>query len=107
MGRKYTPAQMEQIHGLKQSSDNKGYFVFPVGDDTCRMKILGRGEVAFYQRGERALLFELLAGRGVVFRHSIRVWDTGERVSAQELELVLAHATDALRQLGFERVVIS
>lgn len=99
----YTPAQSEQIDELKRAGDERG-FHFAAAETPCRMIILGRGEVAFYQRGERALLFELLAGRGVIFRESIRCWSSGERVSEAERQSVIDHVTIALRQLGFETV---
>ena len=107
MPRKYSPAQLEFMSTLKASSDVRAFINFPLVDgQLCRMKIVGRGEVAFYQRGDRALLFEINAGHGLISRKSLKWWDTDQAISSAELEIVLSHAVAALKQLGFPEVSI-
>lgn len=64
------------------------------------IRILGRGEMAFYHEGGRALLVEVLAGRGIVSSSSVHSWDDGKAVTAAERETILARMLDRFRQMG-------
>lgn len=102
----YSQADLDHLRALKQAEPFTGFRERTAAGEDCKLQILGRGEVAFYQRGDRALLFELLAGHGVVFADSIRRWDDGKKVTEAEREAVVAMATRALQQLGAAAVEV-
>lgn len=102
----YSKADLDQIRELMQSSPFTGHRELGPAGEECKIKILGRGEVAFYQRGERALLMEILAGYGVIFADSIRRWNTGEKVSDEEREAAIEAMSRAMTRLGFQDVKI-
>ncbi len=91
----------DYIRELKSQTELTGYRV-PIGDGMdCKVRIIARGEMAFYQEGDRALLLEIdVQGGGAIFRRSIREWDTGERVTEAEREAVVEHVARALRAGG-------
>ncbi len=75
-----------------------------VGEET--VEFLGRGEVARYREGGRTLEVETLAGRGVIFARSIRRWEDGARVTADERARVIAAVSRVMLSLGAERVEV-
>jgi hypothetical protein len=99
-------AEREYIVKLKQTEPFTG-FREPGSDGVeCKVQILGRGETAFFQRGDRALLLEVLAGQGVIFSRSIRRWDDGKVVTDEEREVVVDAVYRALARLGAKCVVV-
>jgi hypothetical protein len=100
-----SPADLEAIRELK-ADPVSGFRTQTASGRPCRFQILGRGEVAFFQLEERALLFELLAGAGVVFAYSIRRWDDGAKVTEAERDEVVEVVARCLRELGAERVEV-
>lgn len=99
-------ADREYLRELKQAEPFTGYRERTATGEECKIQILGRGEVAFYQQGNRALLLEVLAGRGVVFAYSIRRWDDGKKVTDEEREVVIEMVSRVMKQLGHEKVEI-
>jgi hypothetical protein len=72
----------------------------------CKFRILGRGELAFVQVGERSLTFELLAGPAVIFAKSIRRWDDGTRVTEAERDDIIEVASRCLISIGATAVEV-
>ncbi|MBT9556989.1 MAG: hypothetical protein IV100_13215 [Myxococcales bacterium] len=71
-----------------------------------RVKLLGRGELAYCQLGSFALLAELLPSPAVVFAESIRRWHDGSAVTLGERNAVVVLLCDRLRALGAAHVDI-
>jgi hypothetical protein len=94
------------IASLKQQQPFTGFRSQTDDGTECKVQFIGRGEVAFYQEGERGLLLEALAGSGVIVARSIREWDTGEKVTASERAAIIERVSDALRQLGATKVEV-
>ena len=99
-------ADREYLRELKQAEPFTGFRERTAAGQECKVQILGRGETAFYQQGDRALLLEVLAGRGVVFASSIRRWDDGKKVTDEERETIVEVLTRVMQKLGFEKVEI-
>jgi hypothetical protein len=99
-------ADREYLRELKQAEPFTGFRERTATGEECKVQILGRGEMAFYQQGDRALLLEVLAGRGVVFAPSIRRWDDGKKVTDEERETILEVLSRVMQKLGFEKVEI-
>jgi hypothetical protein len=99
-------ADREYLRELKQAEPFTGYRERTTAGEECKLQILGRGEMAFYQQGDRALLLEVLAGRGVVFAYSIRRWDDGKKVTDEEREVVIEMMSRVMQKLGHEKVEI-
>jgi hypothetical protein len=102
----YSKADLDHIRQLKQTEPFTGYRDQAPTGEQCKLQILGRGELAFYQQGDRALLMEILAGHGVIFAASIRRWDDGKKVTPEERETVIEMMTRLMHQLGFEKVEV-
>lgn len=102
----YSKADLDHLRELKQAEPFTGFRERTAAGEDCKLQILGRGELAFYQQGDRALLLEVLAGRGVVFACSIRRWDDGKKVTDEEREVVVEMMTRVMTALGFEQVEI-
>lgn len=102
----YSKADLDYLRELKQTEPFTGFRERTPAGEECKIQILGRGELAFYQQGARALLLEVLAGRGVVFAGSIRRWDDAKKVTDDEREVVIEMVTRAMKQLGHERIEI-
>ena len=96
-------ADREYLRELKQAEPFTGFREQTAAGEACKVQILGRGEMAFYQQGDRALLLEVLAGHGVVFAKSIRRWDDGKKVTDEERETILEVLARVMQKLGFEK----
>jgi hypothetical protein len=75
----------------------------PIGAVIVRFR--GRGEVAYIQLGNRALLMEAFPGYGVLIRKSMRWWDDGSRVSESERDAIATVLFEVFRELGHENPV--
>jgi hypothetical protein len=99
-------ADREYLRELKQAEPFTGFRERTATGEDVKVQILGRGEMAFYQQGARALLLEVLAGRGVVFAPSIRRWDDGKKVTDEERETILEVLSRVMQKLGAVKVEI-
>jgi hypothetical protein len=99
-------ADRAYLRELKQAEPFTGLRVDNRDGVPCKFQILGRGEMAFFQLGERALLFELLAGPAVIFAKSIRRWDDRSRVTDEEREDIIAIASEFLTSKGAPHVEV-
>lgn len=99
-------ADIQFIKKLKSEEPFKGYIEQSGDGQQCNVKFIGRGETAFYKQGDRALLFEVLAGRGVIFAYSIRRWDNRKKVTEEERETIIDVVTKVFKQKGFDKVEI-
>lgn len=102
----YSKADLDHIRELKQMDPSTGVREHTAAGEECRVRILGRGEVAFYQQGDRALLMEVLAGYGVIFAYSIRRWDDNKKITDDEREVVIEVMSRVMHKLGHETVEI-
>ena len=84
----YSKADLDHIRELKQEDPFKGIRERTSRGEECKIKIIGRGEVAFYQQGNRALLMQVIAGQGMVIAYSIRRWDDKKKVTDEEVKVV-------------------
>jgi hypothetical protein len=98
-------ADRELIESLQRETPFSGIRVAVGRGDDYKLKILGRGEMAFYEQRGRALLFELNAGFGVILRSSIRRWDDGQKVADPEKELIVERTASYLRSKGSDEIV--
>lgn len=94
----YSKADVDMIRDLKATyaSGPTGYII----------RILGRGEMAFYREGDRAMLVEVIAGYGVIAAGSIREWDTGESVSQSERAVVVDRFSELFIEMGTSEVKV-
>ena len=102
----YSKADLDHIHELKQADPFTGFREQAPNGEEAKIKILGRGEMAFYQQGDRALLMEVLAGYGVIFAYSIRRWDDKRKVTDDEREVVIELMSRVMRKLGADEVKV-
>lgn len=59
------------------------------GDTTYAIRVVGRGETLFFRENEKCLLCEIDAAHGVIYKKSIKIWDsTNEKMSKAEQERV-------------------
>lgn len=65
-----------------------------------KIKILARGEQAFYQEAERALVLEISAAHGLILKDTIRWWDDGSAVSGDERDRIIRRVGEYLTQRG-------
>lgn len=98
--------QREFIEKIKNAEPFRGTRIRVSETEEYKIETLGRGEMGFYQQNERALLFEQNAGYGIILKKSIREWDTGEKVTPTERELILQRISDYMRSTGIENVII-
>lgn len=101
-----TAADRAYLRELKQTEPFTGFRAQSRDGVPCKFQILGRGEMAFFQLGERALLFELLAGPAVIFAKTIRRWDDGSRVTDDEREDIIEIASSFLTSKGAAHVEV-
>ena len=102
----YSKPDLDHLRELKLMDPFTGSRERTASGEECKFKILGRGEMAFYQQGDRALLMEILAGYGVIFAKSIRRWDDGKKVTPEEREVVIDVVSRVMRQRGAEDVKV-
>lgn len=94
------------IESIKKTEPFRGTRVRVSDTEEYKIMTLGRGETGFYQQNERALLFEFSAGYGIILKKSIRRWDTGEKVTDAEREVIIQRISDYLRAGGIENIII-
>ncbi len=99
-------ADREYIRELKHAEPFTGFRTQTRHDAPCKFQILGRGEMGFFQLGDRGLLFEVLAGQGVLVASSIRRWDDSKAVTDEEREDIIEVVVRCLIQQGAERVEV-
>jgi|GEM_PF-1867898 len=90
--KRLTPAQKREIEFLRELKSEEpfsGTRLQAADGDEHRIRILARGEQAFYQEGTRALLLEISAGYGIILKSTIRLWDDGGTVTEDERERVI------------------
>ena len=72
-----------------------------------RIRTVSRGEQAFYQQNDRALLIDISSVHNAISRKSIRRWDDGTLVSASERDVIVQRMVDYLTRPGSPPVVLS
>ena len=98
-----TPAQKREIEFILQLKAEQPSYASPqraAGGAEYNIRILSRGEQAFYQEGSRALLLEISAGYGVIMKSSIRFWDDGQKVTEEERARVIERMGSYLTASG-------
>ncbi len=78
--------EYELIQAIKDNKEK--LFAVNNNNKTCYLKILNRGEQLFYQEDERAFICEISVMDEVVFSGSIKKWDSGAKITAQEKEQI-------------------
>lgn len=100
-------AEVELIKAVKEEVPFPGFRAQISPTEEFRIRTLARGEQAFYQQNERALLLEISARSNIIFRKSIRWWDTGEAVTDEERDLIVKRLVDYLTSPRDPPVTIS
>jgi len=95
-----------RLSELKSQHPFTGVVVPLDGDGFCKVRVIGRGEIAFYQKGERALFVEAIVSSGTIVSGSMRYWDTDEVVTKPERAAIAERVAKALSLLGVLRVRI-
>jgi hypothetical protein len=98
---------VELIKAVKEEVPFPGFRAQISPTEEFRIRTLARGEQAFYQQNERALLLEISARSNIIFRKSIRWWDTGEAVTDEERDLIVKRLVDYLTSPRDPPVTIS
>lgn len=101
----FSKADLEYIQELK-NEEYEGYTETGPDGEKCRIKIIGRGEGAFYQRGDRATMFEAFAAYGVILADSIRWWDDGRKITDEERQHIVEMTSRRLKQGGAEKIEV-
>ena len=99
------PAIQAHIQELRNERPFSG-FTDDGAEPPYRLRILGRGELAFYEERGRALLFELIAGRGLIFTKTMRLWDDGYAVTDEDRKRIAGRIEAYLRSKGADSVTI-
>jgi hypothetical protein len=84
----------EPFTGFRESDGERDY----------KVQFVGRGEMAFFQEDDRAMLINVLAGRGTIFESSIKRWDDGKKVTPEEKQRVIEKVGNALKKLGADEI---
>ena len=92
------------IHELKQAEPFTGVRAEAASGRSYKFQIVGRGETAFVQLGDKGLLFESLVGQGVVFAATIRRWDDRSPVTDDERDDIVQIASSYLADKGATEV---
>lgn len=98
--------QRDFIANIKNTEPFRGLRVQVSDTEVYKLLTLGRGEMGFYQQNDRALLFEFSAAHGVILKKSIRRWDTGEKVTDAERDVIVQRISDYLKLGGTEHVIV-
>lgn len=94
-------ADLEAIKLLKKTEPFAGLRVRVGGSEEYKFKILGRGEMAFYQQNDRALFLEI-DRLGGIFEKSIRRWDDGTKVTPEEKKVIIERVAAFFKSRGIE-----
>jgi hypothetical protein len=65
-----------------------------------KLLILGRGENASYQEDDRAIIFEIHFGSGLISTTSMRRWDSGTRLSTAGKTRIADRVANCFRAKG-------
>ncbi|PRD54740.1 hypothetical protein [Sphingobacterium gobiense] len=63
-----------------------------------KMKILGRGEELFFQKGDDAFICDISARFSVIDLKSISKWDNGKKISEEERASLLAKIVELYKK---------
>jgi hypothetical protein len=109
-GRSHSKANLtvenEYIESLKRDP-YCGLHVRVSEAEEYRIRIVSRGEQAFYQQNDRALLVEISPVRNAVSRASIRRWDDGNPVAQSEKDIIVERLVGYLTRPGSPPVIVS
>lgn len=86
---KYVKEIKSTITGAYEIKDNGGIY---------KIKILGRGEELFFQKGDDALICDISARFAMIDPLSIKRWDNGSKISDEERTLILAKIIDLYKE---------
>lgn len=98
--------EKEFLEQLKDSPHIGGFSGVSARGFTWRFRVLGRGESAFFQLGDRAMYIDIDARIGSVSRKSIRCWDDETIATDDESEAILEAVRQAFRELGFSETIV-
>ena len=97
-------SEKHRLSELKSQDPFTGVVVPLGGGGFCKVRVIGRGEIAFYQEGDRALFVEAIVSSGAIVSRSIRFWDTDEAVTKSERAAIAERVAKGLSLLGVLRV---
>jgi len=104
---RYSQVDLDAIFELMNKIPFSGHLETDSTGKVCKVKILGRGEMAFYQREGDALLIDIMAGYGYINAKSIRWWHNGKKISKEEKSDIVAVMTKVMKRLGAVDVKVS
>lgn len=109
-GRSHLSAKLsvenEYIRSFKEDSFS-GLRVRVNDTEEYRIRIVSRGEQAFYQQNDRALLVEISPAKNALSSRSIRRWDDGSPVTANERDIIVQRMVAYLTRPGGMPIVVS
>jgi uncharacterized protein YifE (UPF0438 family) len=70
------------------------------------IRVLGRGEMLFFQEDEKALICEIDAANSAIISKSVKNWDKMKKMSDEEQKRVITVMADMYRKYINENVVI-
>ena len=68
------------------------------GGISYKMKILGRGEELFFQKGDNAIICDISARFSAIDSQSIKRWDNGKKISDEERAVLLAKIVELYKK---------
>jgi len=77
-----------------------------IGSRSYAIRVLGRGEMLFFQEDENALICEIDASNSVIFSKSIKGWSNKPKMSNVERDRVMAIIIELYKKYINANVVV-
>ena len=77
-----------------------------IGSHSYAIRVLGRGEMLFFQEDENTLVCEIDAANAVIFSKSIKSWSNKTKISGAEKQRVISIIVELYRKYINANVVV-
>lgn len=77
-----------------------------IGEHSYAIRVLGRGDMLFFQEDEKALICEVDAANAVIFAKSIKNWNNTKKMPADERKRVVELVFELYRRCINNNVVV-
>lgn len=67
-------------------------------EENYKFRVVSRGDQLFHQNADRGLLILMNPYDYTIYTESIKVWDNGEKISKEEIEVIIKRAKSYFRR---------